>query len=158
MTNQADVCLTFDAACDAALEMENNIYRNYLEALRTVKDQAALAILRDAALVKLEHKHKLEKAALQGRFDEVPVDGPVPTMNLKIRCCDLHRIGPEADNRKALAYAVQMAEDALEFYRNMSEHCSGAPMAELFKSLGDDQTKHLQQLEDDYEEHFLTEG
>src|SRR6056297_1234022 len=109
MTNQADVCLTFDAACDAALEMENRIYRNYLEALRTVKDQAALAILRDAALVKLEHKHKL-----------------------------------------------QMAEDALEFYRNMSEHCSGAPMAELFKSLGDDQTKHLQQLEDDYEEHFLT--
>lgn len=158
MMNQADVCLTFDAACDAALEMENNIYRNYLEALRTVKDPAAREILKDAALVKLEHKQKLEKAALQGGLEGVPVEGPVPTMNLKIRCCDLHRISAEADNRKALAYAIQMAEDALEFYRSMAEQCSGAPMAELFKSLGDDQTKHLQQLEDDFEAHFLTEG
>jgi rubrerythrin len=51
-----------------------------------------------------------------------------------------------------------MAKDALEFYRSMADQCSGAPMAVLFKALGDEQTRYLQELEDTYEEHFLTEG
>ena len=40
-------------------------------------------------------------------------------MNLSVRCCDQHRIGADADARKALAYAIQMAQDALKFYRDM---------------------------------------
>lgn len=158
MNEQADACLTFDAACDAAMDMENAIFGNYLEALRTVRDQAARKILQEAALVKLEHKQKLERAALKGGLEEEAVDGPVPTMNLKIRDADFHSLKADADNRQALAFAVQMAEDALQFYQRMAEHCSEAPMGKLFKSLGDDQTRHLQKLEDDYEKHFLTEG
>jgi rubrerythrin len=79
-------------------------------------------------------------------------------MNLKIRCCDAHQINARADNRKALAYAIELSKDALQFYRNMAEQCSDAPMAQLFTILGDGQTRHLQSLEDIYEEHFLTEG
>ncbi len=160
MTNQANVCLTFDAACDAAIEMETQIYRNLLEATRIVKDKAANEILQDAASVRLGIKQKLELSALKGGIDEQEVKGAVPIMNLahSIRCCDLHQINANADNRKAFAYAIQMSKNALEYYRRISEQCSGAPMAELFKVLGDDQTRYLQQLEDTYEEHFLPEG
>ena len=96
-------------------------------------------------------------AVLKGDIDEQKVEGAVPIMNLAqtIRCCDLHQIDAGADNRKALAFAIRMSKDALEFYRAMAEQCSGAPMAKLFKALGDDQTRHLQHLEDIYEEHFL---
>ena len=160
MTNQANVCFTFDAACDTAIEMETKIYQNFLEATRIVKDKAAKEILQDAATARLEIKQKLELAALKGGFDEQPVEGAVPLMNLtqSIRCCDLHQIGAGASNRKALAYAIQRSKDALDFYRSMTDQCSGAPMATLFKTLGDDQTRYLQLLEDTYEEHFLTEG
>jgi rubrerythrin len=51
-----------------------------------------------------------------------------------------------------------MSKDAFDFYRGMTEQCSGAPMAKLFKMLGDEQTRFLQQLEDTYEEHFSPEG
>ena len=160
MTEQNNACYTFDAACDAAIEMETQIYRNFLETIRIVKDKAANEILQEAATVRLCIKQKLERAALKGRIDEHDVQGAVPIMNLAqtIRCCDLHQIDANADNRKALAYAIQLSKNALEYYRRMSEQCSGAPMAKLFKVLGDDQTRYLQQLEDTYEEHFLPEG
>ena len=160
MTSQADACFTFDAACDAAIEMETRIFQNFLHAVRIVKEKAANEILREAASVRLGIKHKLEVAALKGGFDMQEVKGAVPIMNLaeSIRCCDLHSIGSDASKRKALAYAIQMSKDALEFYRSMADQCSGAPMAILFNALGDDQTRYLQELEDTYEEHFLTEG
>lgn len=160
MTSQANACFTFDAACDAAIEMETQIYQNFLKAVRIVKDKAAKEILQEAASVRLSIKQKLEMAALSGGFEDQEVKGAVPIMNLaeSIRCCDPRSIGANASNRKALAYSIQISKEALEFYRTMAEQCSGAPMASLFKSLGDDQTRYLQELEDTYEEHFLTEG
>ena len=160
MTNQGNACFTFDAACDAAIEMETQIYKLFLEAIRIVKDKAANEILQDASTVRIGIKQKLEMAALKGGLDGQEIQGAVPIMNLahSIRCCDLHQINANADNRKALAFAIQMSKDSLEFYRGMTDQCSGAPMAKLFKTLGDDQTRYLQQLEDTYEAHFLTEG
>ena len=160
MTNQSNACFTFDAACDTAIEMETQIFQNFLHAVRIVRDKAAKEILQEAASVRLGIKHKLEEAALKGGLDKQEVKGAVPIMNLAecIRCCDLHSIGTDASNRKALSYAIQMSKDALEFYRSMAQQCSGAPMATLFNALGDDQTRYLKELEDTYEEHFLTEG
>ena len=160
MTKQAKACFTFDAACDAAIQMETQIFRNFLDAIRIVRDKAASEILQEAASVRLEIKQKLEMAALKGGFDVQDVEGAVPIMNLaqSIHCCDLHKIDERADNRKALTFAIRMSKDALDFYRGMSDQCGGAPMATLFKALGDDQTRHLQKLEDTYEEHFLPEG
>ena len=158
MNERESVCLTFEAACMAAIEMENRIFQNYVHALRVVKDQAASEILLEAALAKLAHKYKLEMAALEGKLDEPISSGPVSIMNLSVRCCDQHQIDGKADNRKALAYAIQMAQDALKFYRNMAKCCAGAPMAQIFTVLGDEQTRLLQKLEDTFEEHFLTEG
>lgn len=158
MNGPENVCLTFAAACDAAIDMETRIYQRFLEAIRSVKDRAASEILQDAAVVRLGIKQKLEMAALKGGLDGQRAMGPVPTMDLVIRCCDLHQINADADNRKALAFALQMSKDALQYYRSMAEHCSGAPMAELFTALGDEQTQNLQQLEYTYEEHFMTEN
>jgi len=158
MSECPDFCLTFDAACMAGIEMENRIFQNYVEALRVVKDQAAKDILLEAAQSKLTYKHKLETAVLEGKFAGMLTSGPVSVMNLRVRCCDQGQIDSGADARKALAYAIQMAQEALRFYRDMAKNCEGAPMAKLFMELGDDQTRHLQRLEDTFEEHFLPEG
>ncbi len=160
MTKQARGCFTFDAACDAAIEMGTLIFQNFVQAVRIVKGKAANEIIQEAASVRLGIKHQLEAAALKGGIDEQEVKGAVPIMNLaeRIRCCDLHSIGASASNRKTLAYATHMSKDALEFYRSMAEQCSGAPMATRFNALGDDQTRYLQELEDTYEGYFLTEG
>jgi hypothetical protein len=63
MNDESEVCLTFETAVQAAIDMENRIYNNSLEALRIVKDQAAREILHEAATAKLAHEHKLSRPA-----------------------------------------------------------------------------------------------
>jgi hypothetical protein len=40
----------------------------------------------------------------------------------------------------------------------MCDGCSGAPMAPVFSRIFNDETRHLQALEDLYEAHFLPEN
>ncbi|MFA5516742.1 MAG: ferritin family protein [Desulfuromonadales bacterium] len=154
---QEQVCYTFEAAVEMAVEMEEKGFRHYLAALRKLQDRTARLIIRDAALDELEHKHQLEKALVDGEIAGHLLDHPVPTMNLAY-ALKKSDIDPNADGRQALAYAIHLEKESLEFYRRMTQGCSGAPMASLFERIYNDETKHLQALEDLYEKHFLPEN
>ncbi len=65
---QEQACYTFEAALEMAVAMEEQGFRNYLVALRQLKERNARLILRDAALDELEHKHQLEKALVEGEI------------------------------------------------------------------------------------------
>jgi len=157
MAEQEQVCYTFEAAIEMAVQMEHDGFRHYLEALKKVKDRSARLILRDAALDELEHKHQLEKALVEGQVGEHVMDRPVPTMDLDY-VLEKKELGADADARQALAYAIHLEKGSLDFYRRMAKGCSGAPMGDLFGRIANDESRHLQQLEDLYEEHFLTEN
>ncbi len=157
MATQKDVCFTIEAALEMAVQMEHEGFRHYLMALRVVRNKAAQEILRDAALDELQHKLQLERALVLGRFEGEGLDKPVPTMNLDY-VLQKKELRPDSDNREALAYAIHLEKGALDFYRRMAAGCAGAPMAALFEMIANDESRHLQQLEDLYEEHFLTEN
>src|SRR5512138_1237810 len=135
MSDQAQVCYTFEAAVEMAVTRENEGFRNYLEALKKVKDRAAREILREAALDELEHKHQLEKALVEGQMGTGEgLAQPVPTMNLDYVLAK-KELSPASDAREALAYAIHLEKGAIDFYRRMSTGCSGAPMAVHFERL-----------------------
>ncbi|TLM63659.1 MAG: ferritin [Deltaproteobacteria bacterium] len=157
MNEKHAVCLTFDAALEKAVEMEEAGFRNYLQALRKVRNPQARELLRDVALEELAHKQQLEKALLDGALAGDVTARPVPVMNLD-HFFGRKEIGPDAGVREALAYAIHLEKEAVEFYRKIAAACSGAPMAGLFTVLLADESRHLRALEDLYEEHFLTEN
>lgn len=157
MNEEHLVCLTFDAALEQAIDMEEAGFRNYLNAIRKVHNSHAREILREAALDELGHKQQLEMALLDGALAVDDSARPVPTMNLDY-LIGKKEIRPDADVREALAYAIHLEKEAAQFYQRLSEVCSGAPMAGLFSMLLSDETRHLRALEDLYEEHFLTEN
>lgn len=158
MSSQGAVCYTFAAAVEMAVKMENNGFRHYLDAMRKVKNKQAKMILQDAALDELEHKHQLEKALVEGTLEgEESMNRPVPTMNLDY-VLKTKALSPNADAREALAYAIHLEKEAVEFYQKMSAGCAGAPMGSIFEKIGNDETRHLKTLEDLYEQHFLTEN
>lgn len=157
MSAQDQACYTFEAAIEMAVRIEEEGFRNYLSAMRKVKDKGAKEILRDAAMDELEHKHQLEKALIEGQMGGHLFDRPVPTMNLDY-VLRKEEIGPEADVRQALAYSIHLEKESLDFYRRMNAGCEGAPMAALFQKIHNDETRHLQVLEDLYERHFLPEN
>ena len=152
------VCYTFDAAVEMAIKMEEEGFRNYLQAIRKVSNKGAREILRDNALDELEHKHQLEKALLEGRMDGgEALDQPVPTMRLDY-LFKKEELGPESGVREALVYAIHLEKGAVDFYGNVSNCCTGAPMGQLFAQLFKEESRHLQALEDLYERHFMTEN
>jgi rubrerythrin len=75
----------------------------------------------------------------------------------------MHTTGKEslqadADAREAMAYAIHLVTQAVDYYKNMASACDGAPMSRVFARISGDQTTFLQALEDAYEEHFLAEN
>ncbi len=151
-------CYTFEAAIEKAIEMEENGFRSYLRAISILKNKHARAVLRDAALDEMRHKQELEKALLKGAMEgNAGMRTGVQTMNLSYTLGS-QELKPEADVRQALAYAIHLEKEAIDFYQRMIKGCEGAPMVPVFQQLFYDETRHLLQLEDMYEEHFLTEN
>jgi len=158
MAEQGDVCYTFEAAIEMAAQMEDEGFRAYLAALKIVKDKAARQIIKEAALDELEHKHQLEMALVEGEMKGgAELHKQVPTMNLDYVLAK-RGLRPESDAREALAYAIHLEKGSIEFYQRMSKGCEGAPMAVLFQKMLADETRHLQELEDFYECHFMAEN
>lgn len=157
MTDTHELCYTVEGALEAAVAMENDGFRHYLQALRLVKHQGARMILRDAALDELEHKHRLERALIEGMLDGDSLVEEIPTLDLDYLLAK-KELRPESDAREALAFAIHLEKNSLDFYQRMSRHCAGAPMAQLFEQIAHDESRHLRELEDLYEEHFLTEN
>lgn len=156
--SENQVCYTFDAAVEMAIEMESEGFRNYLEAIRKVTNKGAREILRDNALDELEHKHQLEKALLEGHMEGgTALDQPVPTMHLDY-VFKKQELGPESGVREALIYAIHLEKGAVDFYSKVASGCAGAPMGNLFAQLLKEESRHLQALEDLFEKHFMTEN
>ena len=157
MSDESQACYTFEAALEMAIQMENEGFRNYLDAIRRVKDKAARQILKEAALDELEHKQSLEKALIEGQFQGATMAAKVPTMNLTYVLAK-RELTAESTSRDALAYAIHLENGSIDFYRRMVSGCEGAPMAPLFTQLLLEETRHLQEMEDLYETHFLSEN
>jgi rubrerythrin len=152
------VCYTFDAAVEMAIKMEDEGFRHYLAAIRQLTNKGARELLRENALDELNHKHQLEKALLDGRMDGGDaMDQPVPTMHLDY-VFKKQELGPKSGVREALLYAIHLEKGAVDYYGRVANGCSGAPMGNLFQQLLKEETRHLQSLEDLYEEHFMTEN
>ena len=152
------VCYTFEAALEMAIDMENEGFRLYLSGLRKVSNRHARELLRELALDELEHKHALERSLVEGTIDgEHTLSSAVPTMNLDY-ALKSEELSPQAGIREAIAYAIHLEKKSLDFYQKMAKGCEGAPMADVFRKIGNDESLHLQRLEDMYEEHFLTEN
>ena len=157
MDVQGDICYTFEGALELAINMENEGFRHYLDAIRKVQSKSAKEILKEAALDELAHKYELEKALVEGKITQGELDKPLPTMNLDSVLVK-KELTPESDAREALIYAIHLETMAINFYRKMAAACAGAPMGKLMERLEADESRHLQQLEDMFEEHYMNEN
>ncbi len=156
--NNDQVCYTFDAAIEMAITMEEEGFRNYLSAIRQLTNKGARELLHENALDELNHKHQLEKALLDGHMGSGgDLDKPIPTMHLDY-IFKKQELGPESGVRDALIYAIHLEKGAVDFYGRVTGGCAGAPMGKLFAQLLQEESRHLQALEDLYEQHFMTEN
>ena len=112
-------------------------------------------VLKELALEELEHKHILEKA-LFGETIALHEKGEATGTSMNLTY--FLRQKPLDENstpQDVMIYAIHDEKRAVDFYHQMSTRCAGAPMAEVFSSLQQQESIHLAKLEETYEKLYM---
>ncbi len=150
------VCTTLEGALEKAIEEEQRSFEIYRRALKVTGNPQARSVLKDLALEELEHKHALEKAligetiALHERKESTG-----PSMNLTILLKE-KALDANATAQDVMIYALHDEKRSVDFYGQMATQCGGAPMAEVFTRLQQQEMIHLTRLEELYEKIYMS--
>jgi hypothetical protein len=107
----------------------------------------------------LEHKYKLELALLDEEYVEELGDGHVPEgFSISEFLVEKNKINESSTLQEIYAYAISSEKKAIQFYANLMNSCKGSQMEYLFEKLRDEEKKHLDKLEKEYEETFMQEN
>ena len=151
------VCYTREVALEKAIEMESNSFTEYKEAYLHARERRAKDLLKDLALDELKHKYTLEKAFFEETVmlhDSGYRQGPSMNLSLLLEEKPLDETATEQD---IFIHAIHEEKRAVDFYKQMSEQCEGAPMAEMYRQLAMDEEAHLARLEELYESLYMQE-
>ena len=66
-------------------------------------------------------------------------------------------LSKESTEQDVFLHAIHEEKRAVDFYSKMAGQCTGAPMADMFKRLAEDEEGHLSRLEELYESIYLKE-
>jgi rubrerythrin len=151
------VCYTLEAALEKAIGGEQHSFEVYRQALKKVKDPQARRVIKDLALDELEHRHTLEKA-LFGETVQLHEKGEStgPSMNLTYFLKE-KTLNENSSAQDVMIYAIHDEKRAVDFYHQMATQCQGAPMADLFLRLKQQETIHLTKLEETYEKLYMSQ-
>jgi len=152
-----EFCMFFEEALKVAIKSEEDSFFTYYNASKKVKDKSAQVLLKELAKDELEHQHKLEMALLDDELSELG-EGEVPKdFSISEFMVEKHAINEDSKLQDIYAYAITMEKKAIKFYTNLMNVCKGSKMSYLFEKLRDEEKKHLDKLEKDYEEAFMQE-
>lgn len=151
------VCYTLELALEKAIEGEQHSIEVYRQALKKVKDPQARMVIKELAGEELEHRHILEKAL----FGETATlhektEATGPSMNLTYFLKE-KTLDENSSAQDVMIYAIHDEKRAIDFYDQMSTQCQGAPMAELFSGLKQQEMIHLTKLEETYEKTYMSQ-
>jgi rubrerythrin len=151
------VCYTLEGALEKAIEHEQHSFKVYRQALGIVKDTQARRIIEEMAQEELEHVHILQKALL-GEVVSLHGKGEStgPSMNLTY-FLQKKPLDANSSPQDVMVYAIHDEKRSVEFYKQMATQCGGAPMAEIFSKLQQEEAIHLARLEETYEKLFMTQ-
>lgn len=151
------VCNTFEAALEKAIEQEQHSFDVYRKALKVVKDPQARRVLEEVAKEELEHRHLLEKA-LVGEIVTLHEEGEStgPPMNLSY-FLQKKPLDEHSSPQDVMVYTIHDEKESVDFYDQMASQCKGAPMADLFARLKEQESIHLARLEETYEKVYMSQ-
>ena len=152
-------CMFFEEALRVAIEAERDAFFTYYNGIKKVDNKSAKVLLKDLAKDELEHKYKLELALLDEDYVEELGEGKIPEgFSIAEFLVEKDKINKNSTLQEIYAYAISSEKKAIQFYTNLMNSCKGSKMEYLFEKLRDEEKKHLDKLEKEYEETFMQEN
>ena len=142
---------------EAAVKIEEQSYALYNMAQRKVDSQSSRKLLKELAEEELIHRKKLLAAARdESRMGEIGSQGK-KIEDLKIVDVMLDTaLSEDADYQRILIYAAKRERATFEYYTSLANGLEGTKTGELFTRLAEEELKHKNRLEREYDEQLLS--
>jgi rubrerythrin len=147
---------TLEKALRLALKREEASIRLYTAAQDKVLNRSSIELLKEFITEEEKHKSKiLEVIKQQEKAEELGVS-KTETQDLKI--VDYLKdvpLSPDADYQQMLVYAGKREKAAYDFYMQVAEEHKGNQIGKTFTQLAQEELKHKQRLEQEYDDIIL---
>lgn len=145
------------AILEAAIKIEEQSYALYNMAQKMVDSPSSRKLLTELADEELIHRKKL----LAATRDEREI-GKIGSQGKKIedlKIVDVMRdtaLSEDADYQRILIYAAKREKATFEYYTSLANGLEGTKTGELFTRLAEEELKHKNKLEREYDEQLLS--
>lgn len=147
----------FDSLTDVltfAIRKEHNARELYLMFRDMVKDPAAKRLLEELANQELGHKNMLENALKEGGVDKIGGKLDVQDLHLSDHMVS-EEIGSDSSPQDVMLFAMKMEKAAHGFYSMMLDNYRGTDLEGILSQLVQEELRHKEILEREYEDHFM---
>lgn len=128
----------------------NDIYTMFQ---KIVKNQAAQKLLEELAIQERRHKQMIEDVLTSGNVAGIGGKKNISEVSFSdyIVAEDLT---PESDPQTVMIYAMKMEQSAYDLYKDLHANYMDTELEGLFARLAQEELRHKDILEEQYEEHF----
>jgi rubrerythrin len=137
-----------------AIRREHDAYELYLMFRDMVKDPGAKALLEDLANQELGHKNLLENALKGGNIARIGGKKKIQDLRLSDYMVT-DEVGPDSSPQDVMLFAMKKEQEAYNIYHMLLGNYGGTEIEELFSRLAQEELRHKETLEREYEEHFM---
>ncbi|UCE43938.1 MAG: ferritin family protein [Candidatus Bathyarchaeota archaeon] len=153
------VGLNLKAILESAVKIEEQSYALYTMAQRKVSYPSSKSFFEELAQEELRHKEKLLGIMEnKERISELGL-GASTIQDLKI--VDMMKataLSDDVDYQRILIYAAKREKSTYEYYNSLALGFKGTEIGEVFSKLAQEELKHKNRLEREYDEYVLTDN
>jgi len=137
-----------------AIRREHDARELYVMFRDMVKDPGAKTLLEDLANQELGHKNLLENALKGGNIERIGGKKEIKDLHLGDYMVT-EDVGPESSPQDVMLFAIKKEQEAYNIYHMLLGNYEGTELEELFSRLVQEELRHKETLEREYEEHFM---
>jgi len=150
--------MNFESLTDAlnfARDKEQKANDTYMIFGAIVKDTAAKKLLEELARQELGHKKMIEDALESGTIAHIGGKRQIAEVSFSDFIVPPPDLGPDSAPQEVMTYAMKMEQSAYNLYNELLSNYQGTDLETLFSRLAQEELKHKEILEEQYEKHFM---
>lgn len=151
--------LNFKEILEAAVKIEEQSYALYSMAQEIVSYLSSKKFLKELAQEELKHKEKL--LAIMEDKDKLSELGLHARRIQDLKIVDVMKdtaLSEDVGYQRILVYAAKREKSTYEYYSSLAAGLEGTEVGELFSKLAQEELKHKNRLEKEYDEYLMKEN
>jgi len=151
--------LDLKAILEAAVKIEEQSYAVYTMAQEKVNYQSSKKFLKELVQEELKHKEKL--LAMMENKEKLSELGLHTRRIQDLKIVDVMKdttLSEDADYQRILVYAAKREKSTYEYYNSLATGFEGTEIGDLFSRLAQEELKHKNRLEKEYDEYLMKEN